>query len=589
MQLGHNLKALGDIAGATAAYREAVRIAPAVADSWVHLAHLERGEAAIAALLRAIACDGGSTATVAAFLMRSTRDRLPITVQQRIEAEEGVYAPSRYAVWRASQRLVAAGAPDVLAVIDARGASAERIAATRETLGDMPWLILGPGGVGEEAAVVAAGYLLLVEAGTQIAPDAAARLRAAVAETGAGAAYGDHDHWKANGEGVAFSDPCFQPMFDPVWFARAAARPPCLLVTAAAATSFPDWRALFAARLALPVAYAHVPLLLASRAAGSAPAAPVAPVAPVLRPAEEGAIQVIVQTRDAPDMLERCIDSLRATARRLDLLDITIMDNRSVLPRTAALLAGWAERGIARVIAHDEPFNWARANNLGGALGDAPHLLFLNNDVEMESEGWDAALREGLAEEGVGALGALLLYPDGLIQHAGVVFGVGAGGPLHEGVGHLPEPGGPAARWRHPRLAAAVTGAWLASSRALFHTVGGFEERLPIGYNDLDFCLRVRAAGRHVVQASHIVAVHRESATRGIAMSPAEQARDEADWAWMRARWGAAVDLDPAYNPHWLREGRPFDGLRTPPADAVSRWIAASSTPHPWFVTPPPA
>ena len=96
-----------------------------------------------------------------------------------------------------------------------------------------------------------------------------------------------------------------------------------------------------------------------------------------------------------------------------------------------------------------------------------------------------------------------------------------------------------------------------------------------------------RAAGRLVVQASHIVALHRESATRGSVMSSAEHARDQADWAWLRAQWGAALDVDPAYNPHWLRVGQPFDGLHAPSPDAVSRWIAASARPRPWSVTPP--
>uniref|UniRef100_UPI003B3B5B0D glycosyltransferase family 2 protein n=1 Tax=Sphingomonas sp. TaxID=28214 RepID=UPI003B3B5B0D len=269
-------------------------------------------------------------------------------------------------------------------------------------------------------------------------------------------------------------------------------------------------------------------------------------------------------------------------------LDILIMDNRSVLAETAALLAGWQAQGIARTIAHDEPFNWARANNLAAARGDASLLLFLNNDIEMETPGWDTALRDGLAHRGVGALGALLLYPDRTIQHAGVIFGMGEeGSPVHEGVLHRTDPGGPAARWRHPRLASAVTGAWLAVSRTLFEAVGGFEERLPIAYNDVDFCLRIRAAGAHVVQASHIVAIHRESATRGSVMSSAEHVRDRADWAWMRGRWGAALDLDPAFNPNWARSGQPFDGLRLPPAEAVTRWIAASAAADPWAVGPP--
>lgn len=607
VQLGHSLKENGDLHQAATAYREAVRLLPAAEDGWIHLAHLERRlgnrEAAITALERAIA--GGSTAAITALVDMGARERLPPAVQRQIEAGAGVHAVSRYAAWRETQAVSPADplpdggrpddAPNVVAVIDARGAPMNWIAATRATLRNLPCLIFtddspegrtsGEDGVIGNEALGAAGYLLLVAAGTRLAPGAIAVLQAAAIGTGAGAAYCDHDHWEETDEGIVHRDPCFQPMFDPLWFARAAVRPPCLLVTAAAAEAHATWRALFDHRLALPVSYAHVPRLLASRAA-DAPVAPIAP--PPISPARDGVIKVIVQTRDAPEMLAACIDRLRATADRPDLLNIVIIDNRSVLPRTAALLADWAERGIACTIPHDEPFNWARANNMAAAApaGDAPYLLFLNNDVEMASVGWDTLLRAGLAVEGVGALGALLLYPNNLVQHAGVVFGMGESGAVHEGVGQLPT-AGPADRWRHPRLAAAVTGAWLAVTRTLFDTVKGFEERLPIAYNDVDFCLRIRAAGQGVMQASHIVAVHRESATRGSVMSSAEHARDQADWAWMRARWGAALDLDPGYNPHWLRIGQPFDGLHTPPADAVARWITASAKSRPWACPPP--
>lgn len=622
LQLAHVLKEQGALTDAAAAYREATRLAPSGEDGWIHLAHLERRlgdrEAAISALEQALADNG--TRAVDALVEMGARERLPFVHQTRIEADKGLYALSRYGAWRAaepspktirsvhSEKQVAP-----LVVIDARGASAGLVAVTCGTLEGRAFRVLTDAADplvdvhyirAGEAISDSTPHFLLIEAGVRIVPGAIARLCAAIAETSAGAAYGDHDHWDDDhqndghfdpaGAGIVFRDPCFQPMFDPIWFARTEVRPPCLLVTAAGASTAPDWGTLFATQLSLPVPYVHVPLVLASRSAGAVLATAATPPA---RVGGDGPIQVIIQTRDAPDLLEACVTSLRRTAARPDLLDIVIMDNRSVLPRTVELLADWEGQGIARVIAHDAPFNWAQANNIAAnrpaaGRGGAPYLLFLNNDVEVETEGWDMALRGGLegglAGQDVGAMGALLLYPDRLIQHGGVIFGMGVeGGVVHEGVGHYLEPGGPSARWRHPRLASAVTGAWLATSRALFEAVGGFEERLPIAYNDIDFCLRVRAAGRLVVQASHIVAVHRESATRGSVMSSAEHARDQADWAWLRAQWGAALDLDPAYNPHWLRVGQPFDGLHAPSPDAVSRWIAASARPRPWSVTPP--
>ena len=590
IQLGHSLKETGALDEAAAAYRAAAGHLAGQAEVWIHLAYLERRlgrhEAAIAALREALAmADGGYAAQ--ALIDMGARERLPPAVQQAIEAESGDYALSRYPAWAAAGGRpvlpLPAGAR-VLALIDARGADPVHVAITCETLGDIPYRVMTESAT--PVAVAGADWLLLVEAGTRLTPDAAGQLHAAATGTSAAVAYADHDHWTAVADGIAHHDPCLQPMADPVWFARAAVRPPVLLLRSEAAEAANDWAELVTGRMALPLCYAHVPLVLASRA-GPAPVDPPAPAASAAA-TDPTLIQIIIQTRDAPALLAACIDSLRRTAAYPDTLDIVIMDNRSVLPETAALLADWQAQGIAVTIAHDEPFNWARANNLAAARGNAPLLLFLNNDVEMETPGWDMALRNGLARPRTGALGALLLYPDRLIQHAGVIFGMGTeGGAVHEGVLHPTEPSGPAARWRNPRLASAVTGAWLAVSRTLFEDVGGFEERLPIAYNDVDFCLRIRAAGAHVVQASDIVAIHRESATRGSIMSTAEHARDRADWAWMRERWGTALDLDPAYNPNWARCGQPFDGLRQPPAGEVARWIQASARTDPWAVVLP--
>jgi GT2 family glycosyltransferase len=536
------------------------------------------------------------------------RDRLPVAIQAQIEVDEGYYAYSRYALYRGSSQGAiasdAAAIPDIaaqiVAVIDARGLpddlSPELVTITRASLAGIACLVLAD----DAAAAIPIGEaalparLLLVEAGIRLEPDALARLVAAMEATGAVAAYCDHDHWERvfsdePGAPIIMRDPCFQPMFDPIWFRRAQVRPPCMIVATSGAGATMTWSEMFARRLSLTGPYAHIPLVLANRWSGAVLAGD---PAPRFEPSidddiSKTVIQVIIQTRDAPDMLERCVASLLRTARHPDRLDVLIVDNRSVLPQTAALLTQLCAQGIARVMPHDEPFNWARANNLATAQGQAPYLLFLNNDVEMDTMGWDDALCDGLAQDGTGVMGALLLYPDHRIQHAGVVLGMRTGGAVHEGVGQPTEGGGPTGRWLYPRLASAVTGAWLATSRALFEAVEGFEERLPVAYNDIDFCLRCRAAGQLVLQASQIVAVHRESATRGSIMSLVEHARDQADWSWLRTRWGEALDHDPAFNPNWARIGQPFDAMRAPSPQELSRWITASAQENPWAVPPP--
>jgi len=610
VQFGHSLKEHGHLKDAASAYREATQIAPHKGDGWIHLAHLERRngnrEGAILTLQEVLNRTNeveSVTRAVREMVEMGARERLPLANQLEIEAQEGCYTTSRYNYYHALQEKTNSGqimdAPsDFLVIIDCRHKSTELVSITCRSLEPSGNFILADDAMAQclidEGA---ASNLLLVEAGTLINLDAITRLCAAMQTTDATAAYCDHDHWSpvtgnsknanAADEGIVRFDPCFQPMYDPVWFRRTEVHPPCILIRKSVLKSATTWAELLDQRLYLPGRYAHVPLVLASRYfSESLPKADSkSPVTP--DKTDKIPIQVIIQTRDAPDMLQRCVTSLLRTANCPNELEILIVDNRSVLAETTDLLREWSSRKIARIMPHDEPFNWARANNLAVQQTRAHYLLFLNNDVEMQSYGWDDEIRCSLAQEEVGAMGALLLYPNQLIQHAGVIIGMGSGGAVHEGVGHSLHEGGPSKRWQHPRNASAVTGAWLATTRTLFEKVGGFEERLPVGYNDIDFSLRCRAAGRFVVQASQIVAIHLESATRGSVMSQTEHERDRADWAWMRMRWGETLDRDPAYNPNWARSGQPFNGMCAPSEEVQSRWTENSARVHPWSVPPP--
>lgn len=609
VQLGHSLKEAGRAPEAAEAYRRAVEIVPEMVEIWIHLAHVElrlgHRLAAIDALERALARESAEdqiarSRAVHDLVEMGERERLPLSIQQQIEGSDGCYARSRYAEFLEDPALLrlrveAKCRHDVLSVVDARGASLQAVAATCDSLGGGACLILRDDAAAfEDIERARARYLLLVLAGTIVEPHTIETLCAAAQATGAAAVYCDHDHWEvANADypasrtpnkAIFRQDPCFQPMFDPIWFRREEVCPPCILVEASVTRGIATWNDLFARRLALSSAYAHVPLILASREKSQRRVGPPAALPALVRDDVAASIQVIIQTRDAPEMLERCVESLLQKATRPERIDILIVDNRSVLDQTARLLAKWSARGLARVMTHDEPFNWARANNLAAARARTTHLLFLNNDVEMDSAGWDDVLVRELAQDDVGAVGALLLYPDRLIQHAGIVFGKGDGAVVHEGVGQLVEEGGPADRWKHSRLASAVTGAWLGTTRSLFEAVAGFEERLPVAYNDVDFSLRCREAGRLVLQSAEIVAVHRESATRGSVMTRSEHERDQADWAWLRSRWGEALVRDPGFNPNWARTGQPFDGLCAPTEETLARWIADSARKRPWIL-----
>jgi GT2 family glycosyltransferase len=256
-------------------------------------------------------------------------------------------------------------------------------------------------------------------------------------------------------------------------------------------------------------------------------------------------VSVVVPFRDQPGMLRACVDSLRSEPG-WDRWELVLVDNASTLPETRALLAQLTEEVGAQVIEYPGRFNWSAVNNLAARSCGGDLLCFVNNDVEARSPGWLRALVEQAIRPEVGAVGARLVYDDGRLQHAGIVLG------LIEVAGHwlrdLPAD--------HPgylggakliRQCSAVTGACLMTRRQVFEDHGGFDESFRLAYNDVDYCLRLRRSGYHVVFTPLAELVHHESRSRGLASSPEESAR------FLRL-WGDAVrGEDPFFNPNLSR------------------------------------
>lgn len=320
----------------------------------------------------------------------------------------------------------------------------------------------------------------------------------------------------------------------------------------------------------------QIPIVLASRlveaVSDGPPNVDSLPPSVESTPSKNSRIRVVIPTRDQAGLLESCVRSLERTAARPELMSIVIMDNRSVERSTHDLLRMLEADGSAHVVPTDEPFNWSRFNNLGCEQAQEEILVFANNDLEMLSAGWDDRLRVLLADKDVGAVGARLLYPDRTLQHVGIVLGAISGRPVHEGRGAGPGENGPLSRWRRTREATAVTGAFLAVRNDVFMRVGGFNERLTIAYNDVDFCLRIRREGLSVIFASDIEAIHYESKTRGYANAEEKVAWDDAEFRDLCDIWGEQALVDPVVNPQWtFAEERSFDGLQPSPRSLKSR------------------
>jgi len=266
-------------------------------------------------------------------------------------------------------------------------------------------------------------------------------------------------------------------------------------------------------------------------------------------PAPPPPVSVIVPTRDRADLLARCAAGV---LHRTDYpaVELLVVDNDSREPATAALLARLAADARVRVLRDEQAFNFAALCNRAAEQAQGEILVLLNNDIEVTTPGWLREMVVQALRPEIGAVGARLLYPNGQVQHAGLVLGCGPDGvAAHELAGAPRYAAGPGAALLLEREVGAVTAACMALRRADYRAVGGMDAtNLAVAYNDVDLCLRLRAAGLRILWTPFAELIHHESATRGADADPASTTRRQREAAFMRARWGAALAEDPYYN-----------------------------------------
>jgi GT2 family glycosyltransferase len=293
------------------------------------------------------------------------------------------------------------------------------------------------------------------------------------------------------------------------------------------------------------------------------------PAVRVRRPAPRGKVSVLIPTRDRVDLLEPCLEALFATAD-LALHEVIVLDNDSTDPETLAYFARLVQSGV-RVIRVGGPFNFAKIINKGASIAVGHYLLLLNNDVEALEAGWLDEMLGRIAEPDVGAVGATLLWPGGVVQHGGVVLGpsFAAGHAFNERIDGDP---GYADLLCATHEVSAVTAACLLTNRRLFLELGGFDSvHFPVNFNDVDYCLKLRAKGLRIVQSVHAKLLHRESASRGLDRRADQKDRFARELDHLRAIWGAVLCADPYYNPALSLDDFPFSALAWPPRPLQAR------------------
>lgn len=279
-------------------------------------------------------------------------------------------------------------------------------------------------------------------------------------------------------------------------------------------------------------------------------------------------VSVVVPTRDRVSLLRTCLSSLRSRTE-YPRYEVLVVDNGSSDPEARAYLAELEGSGWARVLRRPGPFNFAALNNDAVREARGELVLLLNNDTEVVRPGWLSELvRQALRPE-VGAVGARLWYPDGTLQHGGVITGAGGvAGHAHLGL-RRSEPGY-MGRARVVQDLSAVTAACLCLRKEVFEEVGGFDaEHLAVAFGDVDLCLEIRARGYLVVWTPYAELVHHESASRGRDQGDRFQAEAE----HMRRKWGARLEEDPAYSPSFSLERGDFALAFPPRVRLASRYL----------------
>lgn len=274
-------------------------------------------------------------------------------------------------------------------------------------------------------------------------------------------------------------------------------------------------------------------------------------------------VSIIIPTRDRVKLLRGLVEDL---LQRTDYppLEILIINNDSQEPSTLAYLREIQAQPQVRVLSQPGNFNYSRLNNFGVAQAKGEIICLLNNDLRVIHPDWLKEMLSHAARPEIGAVGAKLYYPDNTLQHAGVIAGLGgAAGHLLKGALRQ----APAYQWK-PFLTqnySAVTSACLVMRRAVFQESGGFNEKhLPVAFNDVDLCLRLRQRGYRILWTPYAELYHLESASRGSDNTLKKYLRLRRELKYLRKQWAEVLENDPYYNPNLTLQYEDFS-LAYPP------------------------
>ena len=260
-------------------------------------------------------------------------------------------------------------------------------------------------------------------------------------------------------------------------------------------------------------------------------------------------ISILIPTKDHIDDLKKCIDSIREKSTYQNW-EIVVIENNSTEKETFAYYSELEKDRRIRVVTWKGEFNYSAINNFGAKHANGEYMLLLNNDIEVITPDWLEQMLMFAQRSDVGAVGAMLYYPDDTVQHAGVILGIGGvAGHAHKyfqrnSYGYM-------SRMSIAQNYSCVTAACALIRRNVWEEIRGLDESFKVAFNDVDMCMRIRRAGYLVVWTPYAELYHYESKSRGVEDTPEKKKRFEGETLRFQARWAAELKAgDPYYNPN---------------------------------------
>ncbi len=286
------------------------------------------------------------------------------------------------------------------------------------------------------------------------------------------------------------------------------------------------------------------------------------PAIKITRTYDRVSTAVIIPTRNRKHLLQKCIESIRPAVERAGAR-IVVVDNDSSDPETLSYLSD-IEGYTATVLRLSGKFSFSRLTNYAAAAAQDDIICILDDAVNALDEQWLDEMLSRIAQRDVGAVGAQLIWPSGVVRHGGIVLGSGFAA-AHAFSDRMDTDVGYGDLLRVAHECSAVTAACLVTRRRDFLRVGGLDElRFPVNFGDVDYCLNLRATGKRIVFTPHAKLVYLDAAGDRDGLKAEREIHFDRELRHLRAKWGSVLADDPYYNPMLSRDAIPFSALAWP-------------------------